>query len=135
MTLVSLIALALSFFMAMVASWTLLLPFFDGDNAEAKADNQTVDLKLKKESLLDALEDLEQDHTSGKVSSEDYQSSKAELTAEAALVALLHRLADDVTLRQGLSRAGLLHVQQFSWQRTAQETFALYRHVLNTHQL
>ena len=86
MTLVSLIALALSFFMAMVASWTLLLPFFDGDNAEAKADNQTVDLKLKKESLLDALEDLEQDHTSGKVSSEDYQSSKAELTAEAALV-------------------------------------------------
>lgn len=54
---------------------------------------------------------------------------------EAALVALLHRLADDAMLRQALSRAGLLHAQQFSWQRTAQETFALYRSVLNSHQL
>ena len=86
MTLVSLIALALSFFMAMFASWTLLLPFFDSEEAVVQPDNQSVDLKLKKESLLDALEDLEQDHTSGKVSNEDYQSSKAELTAEAALV-------------------------------------------------
>lgn len=54
---------------------------------------------------------------------------------EAALVALLHRLADDAPLRQALSHAGLRHVQQFSWQRTAQETFDLYRTVLNTHQL
>ena len=54
-------------------------------------------------------------------------------TEEAALVVLLHQLADDALLRQALSDAGLRHVQQFSWQRTAQETFDLYRHVLKNH--
>lgn len=61
-------------------------------------------------------------------------------TEEAALVALLHRLADDAPLRQALSEDGVRHAQQFSWQRAAQETFELYGHVLksraqNTHQL
>lgn len=55
-------------------------------------------------------------------------------TTEAALVDQLHRVANDATLRQTLRQAGLARAQQFSWQRTAQETYERYG-LLNKHQL
>ena len=55
-------------------------------------------------------------------------------TAEGALVDLLHRLMAEDKLRQTLRQAGLARAHQFSWQRTAQATYACYG-ALNKHQL
>lgn len=53
---------------------------------------------------------------------------------EAALIDRLHQIMTDTPLRQELRRLGLARAQQFSWQRTAEATFALYCR-LNGHQL
>lgn len=47
-------------------------------------------------------------------------------TAEDALVDLLHRFMAEDGLRQTLRQAGLARARQFSWQRTAQETYECY---------
>ncbi|MBX3011067.1 MAG: glycosyltransferase family 4 protein [Caldilineaceae bacterium] len=49
---------------------------------------------------------------------------------EGALVHCLHQFTGDATLRADLRRAGLTRAQQFSWQRTAQQTVELYRTLL-----
>jgi len=84
MNLFSLIALALSFFLAMLASWALLLPFFEGEEVASAGGERRNDLLLKKETVLDALEDLNEDHQSGKISDTQFAESKRELTAQAA---------------------------------------------------
>ncbi len=53
---------------------------------------------------------------------------------EDALVARLHELFADATLRHDLRAAGLARAQQFSWQQTARATLERYQTVFN-HQL
>ena len=77
--------LVASLFFALFASWFLLLPFFktvqelgDGIQGELR------ELSLKKEMLMNALEDLENDKLSGILAEDQYQASKKELLAETA---------------------------------------------------
>ena len=80
MTLGALIAIALSFFLALFASWALLLPFFESESPEgARGGDRKRDLVLKRDFMLDALEDLEQDFRSQKITENDYQEAKQEL--------------------------------------------------------
>ncbi|HVK18946.1 MAG TPA: glycosyltransferase family 1 protein [Fimbriiglobus sp.] len=44
--------------------------------------------------------------------------------------AALLRLATDAEYRDGLRRGGIAHAATFTWERVAQETIAVYRHVL-----
>ena len=81
MTIVSLIFLAVSFLLALAMSWALLVPFFEGVGERENA-NERDELLMQKETLLDALEDLEQDYRSSKLSNEDYGDSKNELLAQ-----------------------------------------------------
>ncbi len=84
MTLGTLIAVALSFFLALLASWALLIPFFEGgEERAASPEGSRVDLTLKRDITLDALEDLEQDFRARKLSESDYREAKNELVAEA----------------------------------------------------
>ena len=86
MALGSLIAVALSFFLALLASWSLLLPFFEspstssGQGANGGEKNSLI---LKRDLMLDALEDLEQDFRARKISESDYRDAERELVAEA----------------------------------------------------
>ena len=48
---------------------------------------------------------------------------------ELAIAAAMTRLADDETLRESLRVAGLNRATQFTWQRCAEETVAVYRRV------
>ena len=50
----------------------------------------------------------------------------------AAMADALVRLAQDAPLRQMLAAAGLSHARSFSWQRTAQQTWAAYRDALGS---
>ncbi len=47
-----------------------------------------------------------------------------------ALASALSRLLTEIPLRHELRERGLVHAQQFSWPRTAQETARVYRHAL-----
>lgn len=47
-----------------------------------------------------------------------------------ALTAALERVLSDITFQNQLRRAGLVRVKEFSWQRCAAETLAVYRRVL-----
>ena len=40
------------------------------------------------------------------------------------------RLATDAEFRDGLRRGGVAHAARFTWERAAEETVAVYRHVL-----
>jgi glycosyltransferase involved in cell wall biosynthesis len=42
----------------------------------------------------------------------------------------MHRLLTDAALRETVRQAGLEHSRRFTWERTAQETVALYRQLL-----
>jgi len=74
-----------SLLFAFFASWFLLVPFF---RPEEVLDDDTLgemkELSLKKEMLMNALEDLENDKFSGVLTGEQYESSKKELLAETA---------------------------------------------------
>jgi len=48
-----------------------------------------------------------------------------------AVTVSLQRLLHDSELREALRNRGLAHAARFSWKETAQQTSALYRHVLN----
>lgn len=87
MTVDALVVLAVSFLCALAVSWGIVLPFFQkqvqpGAGA-AEREQQLMDAAARKERIVQALEDLEQDHISQKITDEDYRLSKAELTAEA----------------------------------------------------
>ncbi len=86
MSLLSVIALAVSFLFALAASWALLLPFFESADTVTEVADRRGELLLKRETVLDALEDLEDDHRLGKVSDAEYQESRVELTAQAAQI-------------------------------------------------
>ncbi len=47
-----------------------------------------------------------------------------------ALVQALHRLADDLSLREDLIARGRQRREQWNWRRTAAETISVYRQVL-----
>ena len=111
MTLTVLIFAALSFFLALVCSWAILLPFFEtADHAAENLPNpqaeSLAELRIRKETMLDALEDLENDYLTKRVDDEDYAEAKNELTIEASAVLssmeLLgdHRAAAGVPLPQ-----------------------------------
>ena len=102
MNLLSLIALAMSFLLAMIASWALLLPFFEAEESSSavpSADETRADLLLKKESVLDALEDLQSDHRNEKITDAQFAESKSELTAQAAEI--LRQLEPAVAVKNG----------------------------------
>lgn len=96
MTIQTLIAIALSFSIALVISWALVLPFFQSTakrRGVAEKDQLLIDALDRKERVIQALEDLEQDFLAKKLSDEDYRQSKSELVEEAvASVALIERL-------------------------------------------
>ncbi len=50
---------------------------------------------------------------------------------ETAVVEGLHRLLTDAALRDALRQRGLAHAARFSWEETARQTAALYRHILS----
>ena len=74
--------------LALVASWALLLPFFQ---KQALGVRDTVEVERarevsqKKEIALTALEDLEQDYLLHRVTEDGYQKTRAELMADAAV--------------------------------------------------
>ncbi|MCB0323709.1 MAG: hypothetical protein KDD69_09060 [Bdellovibrionales bacterium] len=86
MSLLQLIFIAVTFLLALVASWGLLMPFFRSEEPLLAGDSevQLLDLVQRRERLLQALEDLEHEHSLGKVSAEAYEQTKAELTRETA---------------------------------------------------
>jgi glycosyltransferase involved in cell wall biosynthesis len=70
-------------------------------------------------------------------------SSIPEVTGDAAVLldpgdeagwsAAIERVLDDKSHRESLRRAGIARASEFSWQRTARETAAVYRRVLGRH--
>lgn len=92
MDIASLIALALSFALALLCSWAILVPFFGAEQEPVDAtdgrrrEDERRELLAREESVLDALEDVEQDFHSGKLSEQDYSEAKSELTEEAGTV-------------------------------------------------
>ncbi len=97
MAIASLVMLAVSLFFALIISWAIVLPFFQqAENQRGVAEHVQIvrDAIERKERVLQALEDLEQEYLSEKLSEEDYQQSKAELTHEAmACVEIVDRLS------------------------------------------
>jgi hypothetical protein len=96
------ILLAGTFVLALGVSWMLIAPFFsshlspDEVNAAEGGDLQLDRAMLlrRKEMLLEALEDLEQERRSGKIETAEYQTSRAELQqSTAACLAELDALA------------------------------------------
>ena len=94
MTLPALIAIALSFAVAMFCSWALLVPFYEGE--ENQADSESLrsnpgaatisELKIRKETMLGALEDLEADFVTKRIDADSYEESKEELSGQAAQI-------------------------------------------------
>jgi len=89
MTIVSLVLLILTFLASLVASWLLLLPFFDEEYGpdDVRIERRIVagDLLQKREFIFQALEELEIDLRSGRIDEYAYQRAKEELSAEAAM--------------------------------------------------
>lgn len=92
------IMLVTSLLFALGASWFLLMPFFKTEvTALDDSRGATKELLLQKESLLNALEDLESDKLSGVVTEEHYEISKKELLAEtASCVKMLERDTQEI---------------------------------------
>jgi hypothetical protein len=89
MSLSAVVLAALSFLLALICSWAILLPFFEAERESdagdtAGRDDSLTQLRLRKEAALDALEDLEGDYLSKRVEEAQYAESKAELTDETA---------------------------------------------------
>lgn len=84
----------ISFVLALFASWAVLEPMFSssGDHTHGVRPDAALDAvaerlknaRYRKEETFLALEELEQDFRAGKVAPADYESSKAELLADAA---------------------------------------------------
>ena len=93
--------------LGLVALVYIVAPLLRGENApaarEAAAASEARDLLSQREMLLASLRDLEDDHATAKVSDEDYENLKQQLTRQA--VEVLKRL-DDATaaVQQELER-------------------------------
>lgn len=85
MSILAIIFLAVSFLLALAVSWAILLPFFETETTVGHA-SPIGELLMKKEALLDALEDLEQDYHAAKLGETDYEDAKRELTSQAGEV-------------------------------------------------
>lgn len=88
MSIFSIIAMALSFAIALLCSWALLIPFFSSNEHPERETSEDMrrELLAKEESILQALEDVEQDYSLGKLTETDYNASRAELTEDAGSV-------------------------------------------------
>jgi hypothetical protein len=87
MMLEPLILLAVTFLFALVASWALLVPFFEPQKFATGVggeEDELRDLAERQEIALQALAELETDYLAGKLGQDDYQKSKAELVRDAA---------------------------------------------------
>jgi hypothetical protein len=76
----------LSLVLAALGGYYVLAPLFRADAAEAErisaAISEERDLQSRREMLLAALKDLEDDRSTGKVDQKDYTRSKTELSTE-----------------------------------------------------
>ena len=92
----SLVLIAVTFFLALIISWALVVPFFQTPaelSGLAEGDQALHDALERKERIFQSLEELEQEFMSEKLSPEAYERSKAELREEAIrCLALLDRL-------------------------------------------
>lgn len=86
----SLIPTAISFFLALLAAWSLLLPCFEqregavqGEGESGADREQRAALVLRKETALTELEELEEDHVTSRITEAEYLQSRAAITAEA----------------------------------------------------
>ena len=87
MTIFSVIALAVSFVLALFCSWAILLPFFSVEESPlTDTADRRQELRAKEDNVLRALEDVEQDFRVGKLAEADYHDEKVELTAQAGAV-------------------------------------------------
>ena len=88
MSIISIVMLALTFLASLVASWLLLIPFFEERESSRGYQFEGIaaagDLLQRRELLFEALEELEFDLRSSRIDQEAYQLAKAELSAEAA---------------------------------------------------
>lgn len=76
----------LSLLLAAVVGYYVLAPLFRADAAEAERISAAVseerDLQSRREMLMAALKDLEDDHATGKIDQKDYSQMKTELSTE-----------------------------------------------------
>ena len=88
--------------LGLVALALIVAPLLRGESApaarEAAAASEARDLQSQREMLLASLRDLEDDHATAKISDEDYESLKQQLTRQA--VEVLKRLDDATTAAQ-----------------------------------
>jgi len=75
---------AVTFILAMIASWCLLKPFFTEEKLNVIGNNHLADLTQRKNSLLRAYQDLEAEYVSEKLNVDDYQNNKSALKREIA---------------------------------------------------
>jgi len=75
-----------SLLLAAVTGFYVLAPLFRADAAEAERISSAVseerDLRSRREMLMSALKDLEDDRSTGKVDQKDYSQMKTELSTE-----------------------------------------------------
>ena len=78
---------ALSFLLALIMAWGLLLPYVEGsaeslspNDGEERREERVQALLLRKETALTELEELEEDRVTKRISLADYEVSKGELT-------------------------------------------------------
>jgi len=87
-SLYTLVAIAFTFFLALAASWAVLVPFFSAEEVSARSletgDTQMAGLLARKETIFGNIVELEHDYLVNKIDKEVYQSNKELLTKEAA---------------------------------------------------
>jgi hypothetical protein len=75
--------------LSLVSAWFIVKPWIESDarlTADGIASASLLALRDKKERALRSLKDLELDFAMGKVSAEDFESSKQALSLEAAAI-------------------------------------------------
>ncbi len=93
MTILSIISIALSFLLAFMASYFVIRPLFSMNQTGESLPEQTrnddeLQSRMRRENIMDELSDLEVDHRSKKIGSEEFKKSRHELEVQ------LHQLAD-----------------------------------------
>ena len=87
MSLSDIVLLAVSFVVALIASWTVLLPFFSPGSAEVNTDQERLaEREAQQDQLLRLLSELESDLLEQKIAEDEYQRSREQLLSQAAAV-------------------------------------------------
>lgn len=87
MTPESMIIAAVTFFLALLATWALLLPYLAVSEVTSETESaereQRESLEIRKETAFTELEELEEDHVTRRITEREYEKSRAELAVEA----------------------------------------------------